>query len=172
VRTRAVSTRSKASEEVDFDRWVGDDAWSILFPGETFKLQGVPESIARGHAEAFMCFHARAYTASALMCRRTLEAMCKDKAATKGSLALNLKELQARGVIDARLYAWADALRIVGNDAAHSVDEFMNKEDAKDGLDFTRAIVEYIYTFTDAFERFKARRIAQKNPPPVPPNPS
>jgi len=98
-----------------------------------------------------------------MMCRRTLEAVCQDKQATKGNLAAKLKILQETGVIDARLYEWADALRLVGNDAAHNVEEFMGKEDAKDGLDFTRAIIEYIYTFTDAFEKFKARRAAQRN---------
>jgi hypothetical protein len=96
------------------------------------------------------------------MCRRALEAICKDKGTTKRTLAENLKELQQKGTIDARLYEWADALRLVGNDAAHNVDEFMGKEDAKDGIDFTRAIVEYVYTFADAFERFQARRAAAK----------
>jgi hypothetical protein len=99
------------------------------------------------------------------MCRRALEAICKDKGTAKRTLAANLQQLQEQRTIDARLYEWADALRLVGNDAAHNVDEFMSKEDAKDGLDFTRAIVEYVYTFTDAFERFRARRAAPKASP-------
>ena len=154
-----VATRT--DEQVGPDEWVGG-AWAVVFPGATFELRGVPEAIARGHHEALMCFRANAYTATAVMCRRTLEGICKNKLTTKRNLAANLKELQDNSVIDARLYEWADALRIVGNDAAHNVEEFMSREDAKDGLDFTRAIVEYIYTFTDAFEKFKGRRQARK----------
>lgn len=161
-----VATRK--DEEVGHEEWAGG-AWAVVFPGATFDLRGVPEAIARGHHEALMCFRANAYTATAVMCRRTLEAICKNKLTTKRTLAANLKELQENAVIDARLYEWADALRIVGNDAAHNVEEFMSKEDAKDGLDFTRAIVEYIYTFTDAFEKFKARRQARKVAPPAAP---
>lgn len=154
-----VATRT--DEEVGHEEWAGG-VWTGAFPGATFDLRGVPEAIGRGHREALMCFRANAYTATAVMCRRTLEAICKNKLTTKRNLAANLKELQENAVIDARLYEWADALRIVGNDAAHNVEEFMSKEDAKDGLDFTRAIIEYVYTFTDAFEKFKARRTARK----------
>jgi hypothetical protein len=150
------------AEEVGFEEWTSPP-WEVVFPGTGHELRGVPDSITRGHGEALRCFQSNAYTAAAMMCRRTLEAVCQDKQATKGNLAAKLKILQETGVIDARLYEWADALRLVGNDAAHNVEEFMGKEDAKDGLDFTRAIIEYIYTFTDAFEKFKARRAAQRN---------
>jgi hypothetical protein len=152
---------SRAEEEVGPDEWTGPD-WKVLFPGGGFELRGVPDTIALSYGEAAVCFRAGASTAAAVMCRRALEAICKDKGVTKRNLAANLKALQDQGTIDARLYEWADALRIVGNDAAHNVDEFMSKEDAKDGLDFTRAIIEYVYTFTDAFEKFKARRASQK----------
>ena len=153
---------SRGEEEVDSEMWSGPN-WTVLFPGGGgFELRGVPDTIARSFGEAVLCFRAAANTATAVMCRRALEAVCKDKGAMKRTLAANLEHLQERGTIDARLYEWADALRLVGNDAAHNVDEFMSKEDAKDGLDFTRAIIEYVYTFTDAFEKFKARRAIQK----------
>lgn len=152
---------SRTEEEVGPDEWTAPP-WKVLFPGASLELRGVPDAIAHSYGEAVVCFRAGANTAAAVMCRRALEAICKDKGVAKRNLAANLKELQEQGSIDTRLYEWADALRLVGNDAAHNVDAFMTKEDAKDGLDFTRAIIEYIYTFTDAFEKFKARRASLK----------
>jgi hypothetical protein len=42
--------------------------------------------------------------------------------------------------------------------AAHDVSSTVSKEDARDLLDFTRALVEYIFTFTESFRKFQERR--------------
>ena len=120
----------------------------------------VPENVARSHLEATRVYHdSSAYVAAALMCRRTLEVMCLDFKQSKGSLASKLKALRDEGVIENRLYDWADdVLRILGNEAAHEVSDDITPEDAKDALDFTRALIEYLYVFQAAYERFKARR--------------
>ena len=41
------------------------------------------------------------------------------------------------------------------------------KEDARDLLDFTRALVEYIFTFTENFKKFTERRAARKAKAPA-----
>lgn len=134
------------------------DEWDLIYPAEPRLGASVPEPMAKGYLEARRCFGAGAPTAAAIMCRRTLETLCKGKGASGRNLAAMLKDLQTKGVIAAQLFEWADELRLVGNDAAHNVEEFVSKEDARDGIEFTRAIIEYVYTFTDAFERFKRRR--------------
>jgi len=92
------------------------------------------------------------------MCRKALELLCAAHGVQAGSLARSVQQLRDQGVIDGRLYEWADALRIAGNEAAHEPGAGMSGEDARDLLEFTRAIVEYVIVVRDRFERYKQRR--------------
>ena len=92
------------------------------------------------------------------MCRKTLEALCVEHSIKERNLATALKKANESGLIDGRLAEWAEELRIAGNEAAHDVDKKMSGEDARDLLEFTEAILEYVFTFRDRFERFQRRR--------------
>ena len=81
-------------------------------------------------------------------------------------LAAGLKKLKETGVIEPRLFEWAEALRTLGNEAAHGVRATISHQDAKDTLEFTEALTEYVFTYRDRFERFKSRR-AKKSPTPT-----
>jgi chloramphenicol 3-O-phosphotransferase len=74
-----------------------------------------------------------------------------------------LKEMRERGIVEQRLYDWADALRDAGNEAAHDVDVTVSAEDARDLLDFTLALGEYLFTFREKFETFKQRRASRSD---------
>ncbi|QPL55161.1 DUF4145 domain-containing protein [Vibrio navarrensis] len=52
-------------------------------------------------------------------------------------------------------------IRALGNDAAHAITANVSKEDAKDCLDLTEALLIYIYSLGHRFEEFELRR--QKN---------
>jgi hypothetical protein len=52
----------------------------------------------------------------------------------------------------------------VGNEAAHEVGTGISPEDARDVADFTHALLEYVFTFREKFERFKKRRMAKQAP--------
>ena len=69
---------------------------------------------------------------------------------------------EAKQLIDGRLKEWADQLRLTGNEAVHDVDAKVSHQDARDTLDFTKALSEYVFTFRDKFEEFKKRRMAKK----------
>jgi hypothetical protein len=69
-----------------------------------------------------------------------------------------LPSLRDAGEIDDRLLEWGNALRMVGNEAAHDVLAEISREDAEDILDFTEAILEYLYTFKERFDQFQERR--------------
>jgi hypothetical protein len=56
--------------------------------------------------------------------------------------------------------------RLGGNEAAHDVDVTVSGRDARDIKDFTKAIVEYLFTIQQRFEEFKSRRAAVKSPTP------
>ena len=151
----------RTGEIYDIDEYDNERAtwgeFQMLYPAPAKLGASVPKSIAEAHAEAEICFSARAYTACAIMCRRALEGICVHHGLKK-NLKANLDELKKQGVIENRLFEWADSLRIAGNDAAHKVDVTFTREDARDVLEFTRALNEYIFTFADAFEQFNKRR--------------
>ena len=131
-------------------------------PSPDRSIREFPEALNSAFQEARSCFRAKAYTATAVMCRKTLEGICKEHGLIKTNLATSLQQMRENGVIDSYLYDWADALRISGNEAAHGVEVTFSKEDAQDILEFTRALLEYIFTFRKKFEDFQNRRKGNK----------
>jgi hypothetical protein len=150
-----------ATEEEDV---FGDD-WGEpqrLYPAqEVNHAVTFPKPIQAAYNEARACYSAGAFTAAAVMCRKALEAICREHGVSERTLAASLKVLREQGVVEQRLYEWADALRDAGNEAAHDVSVTVAPEDASDLLDFTLALGEYLFTFRDRFEEFKKRRAAR-----------
>ena len=141
------------------DEGAGWDMPARIYPAiEKGVSPAIPSSIALTYLEAQTCFRAKAYTATAIMCRKTLEGIAEEHKITVRNLASALKEMRDKGIIESRLYEWADALRISGNEAAHGVSITISPQDAKDILEFTNALLEYVFTFQDRFQQFKKRR--------------
>lgn len=129
-----------------------------IYPALTRDLDvKVPSALRMAFEEGERCFRVHAYTATALMCRKTIEGLCEDQGIKTKNLVQSIKQLQATGIIDERLYDWSDALRLTGNVAAHGVHSSLKRQDAQDALDFTHAIVEYVYVSRDQFRDFKSR---------------
>jgi uncharacterized protein YbaR (Trm112 family) len=136
----------------------------VLYPGAPVLRGVIPPNIGATFLEAHRCYtDAAAYTACAILCRRTLEGICADFGATKGNLQSKLETLKSNGIIDGRIHEWADGLlRDLGNDAAHEIDTVISKADAEHALEFTKAILEYIYVLGVAYKLFKERRRVEK----------
>ena len=117
-----------------------------------------PRDIQSAFEEACACYRAQAFTASAIMCRKTLEGICAAHAVTERTLAAALKKMKNSGLFDERLFEWSDSLRVAGNEAAHGVGLSIAQPDAKDILEFTNAILDYLFSYRDRFEQFKKRR--------------
>ncbi len=148
---------------VEADNGDGPETPSRVYPPKDKQLgRSVPEALREAYNEAVACFRAKAFTASAIMCRKTLEGLCLEHGVKERGLAAGLKKLKDTGVIEARLFEWAEALRTLGNEAAHGVRATISRQDAKDIIEFTEALTEYVFTYRDRFERFKKRR--QKRP--------
>jgi hypothetical protein len=96
------------------------------------------------------------------MCRKVLEGIAEENRITARNLVTSLNEMREKGIIENRLFEWADALRISGNEAAHGVSLVVSATDAKDILEFTHALLEYVFTFQEKFEEFKIRHKAEK----------
>lgn len=131
----------------------------LLYPGpQRAPIQGLPESVERAYEGAVRSFGATLYEPSALMCRRCLEAVCKHFSAQGRDLNQRLDSLASSGSIDPTLKSWAHGVRLLGNEAAHDVDAVVSKEDARDVLDFTEALLLSVFTLRQKHERFLARR--------------
>jgi hypothetical protein len=90
--------------------------------------EAIPVSIRDAFAEGAKCLAVRAPRAAAVMFRRSLEAVVRDKgsaAAVKamddpnGSLYAGLKVMADEHTIDATLASWAKEIRLAGNAGGH-----------------------------------------------------
>lgn len=106
----------------------------------------IPEDIQEILQEAKTTFSAQCYRASAVMSRRTLEAITVDKGETEGVLANRIKNLVKTGVLDKNLGDWATEIRLIGNSGAH-FDPIKNveKEDASQIILFIEELIKYVY---------------------------
>lgn len=136
-----------------------DNESTRLFPPRDKQVNpAFPEPIRNAYKEALSCFKGKNYTAAAIMCRKTLDGICSVHGIKAKNLSLGLKEMKSKGVIESRLFEWAEALRISGNEAAHDVQTTISAQDAKDIIAFTDALLEYVFTFRDKFNEFIERR--------------
>jgi hypothetical protein len=56
------------------------------------------------------------------------------------------------------LLNWAHGVRLVGNEAAHDVETAVSPEDARDILEFTEALLMYVFTLDAKYRSFETRR--------------
>lgn len=140
----------------DGDIW---DTPFVVFPQSDTRVNpNAPRDIQATFEEACACYRAQAYTASAIMCRKTLEGVCSVHGVAERNLSASLRKMKELALIDNQLFEWSDALRMVGNEAAHGVGIVVSQPDAKDAIEFTNAIIDYLFSFRDRFEQFKKRR--------------
>ncbi|MGI9056996.1 MAG: DUF4145 domain-containing protein [Ktedonobacteraceae bacterium] len=106
----------------------------------------IPAEIAEAFAEASKALHADCPRASAVMSRRTLEAITVEKGETSGSLAERLRKLETKGVLHPTLVEWVREVRLVGNSGGHyDVINQVSVEDAGDLLRFVRELLRNLY---------------------------
>jgi len=141
----------------------------VLWPGLDSPLSAeIPEPTRNTLEEARACHRAGAFTASALMVRRTLEAVCTDKGAAGRDLYAKLNSLKEMKVIEGNLADWSHDLRALGNDAAHGTSVVISADDARDALELAEAMLSYVYVLKARYEVFKSRRSNSGGPSPEP----
>jgi hypothetical protein len=129
-----------------------------LYPVSEAVSHAYPAGIRSAFTEALACYRAKGYTATAIMCRKTMEGLADAHGVQERNLGKALRQLQAQNVIEGRLVEWAEELRFSGNEAAHDVNVVISPAEARDIVDFTKALLEYVHTFRLRFEEFRARR--------------
>lgn len=138
-------------------RWESGVVVLYPIPFQTALDSCVPNKIRRAFDEAVACYSNRTLTACLVMCRKTLEALCVEFGASGGTLASKLNSLRDNNTLDPKIFEWASMLRLAGNEAAHDVDNNAS-DDAKDVLDFTRALIDYMYVLEQRYQEYQNRR--------------
>lgn len=151
-------------EEVWEDSWTNPET---VYPGMgTGANPELPERLQSTVQEIRRCYKAKAYTATAILCRKAIETLSFDRGVKERNLAEALEKMREQNLIDGALFDWADGLRLAGNKAAHDVNSNISWEDARDLIEFTEALLEYVVVFRERFERYKSRQseITPKDP--------
>jgi hypothetical protein len=152
---------------------VGPDEWSHfqLYPKILKKTDLVlPPRVNESFREAVLCESAGAWLATAVMVRRTLEAIAKEIDPSAKTLMNGLEALKKKGLISDELHQWGTELRFIGNIGAHPTGDVIERQDANDAMEFLKAIVETIYHLRPKFQEMQRRRKKAKElPAPVVP---
>ena len=142
--------------------WTYDSAERVWPAPSSIELStSIPERIRKDIKDAQKCIAHGIWSAAVVLCGRAVERLAAEKAPGK-TLAAGLAELKGQGVIDDKLFQWADALRRERNLGAHAAEEEVTKENATDVLAFTIAIFEYVYTLAEKYAEFMARKAANQ----------
>ena len=121
----------------------GDRVYPSPLPSPTEK--DIPDLIRLDLDEAKICFSSGAYRAAAVMARRAMQVAAIEKGATGDKLVSQIHSLQQAGKITMDLKDWADAVRWVGNDAAHPNGTQVTKDDAGDVLQLSEQFLHVLY---------------------------
>jgi len=145
----------------DFGDGFEADEPRFVYPEPRSLSQNIPDGLRQEWAEARACFDAKAYKATVVMVRRTLEGTCREQGVSERTLAQSLKKLEQQSKITGMLVEWADLLRVVGNEGAHYTGRDVTREDAEDSLSFAEALLDHLYVLQKRFDEFKSRRVGR-----------
>lgn len=141
------------------DTWSYDHAERLWPTPSLVDLSpAIPEAARRDLKDAQKCIAHGIFSAATVLCGRALERLVAEKTGPGTTLARGLQALKESGAIDSRLLQWAEALRKERNIGAHASTEETTRENAEDVLDFSIAIFEYVYTLSEKYEKYIARK--------------
>lgn len=144
----------------EFQRYLDGPETSQLYPSSRTVSSPLPPKVRESYEEAIRCEQAGVPIATAVMVRRTLEAIGRSFSPSSRTLYQGLERMAESGAISAEMKEWGDALRFLGNISAHPADDdAVTREEAREAMEFLDAIVETIYRLRPRFEAMKARRV-------------
>jgi hypothetical protein len=131
------------------------------FPGETvdFDTTNIPAGVVITFEEAIKCHANQCFVAAAIMVRKTLEELCRDRQASGDNLKARIKALGTKVVLPQELLEGLDDLRLLGNDAAHIESqeyEKVGKEEVEVGIEFTKEVLKAVYQYSALLGRLRA----------------
>jgi hypothetical protein len=109
--------------------------------------------------EAVSCHAHQCYVASAIMVRKTLEEVCKDREAAGKDLKVRIIALGDKVILPEGMLEALHDLRLLGNDAAHlesRVYEDIGQAEVEVAIDVTKEILKSTYQLRGIMSRLKA----------------
>jgi uncharacterized protein DUF4145 len=124
-----------------------------------FDSTNLPAPILASLEEAIKAHGAECFKASALMVRRLLEELCRDKGVTGNDLKAKLAALGGSVVIPQELLTAADELRILGNDAAHveaRAYDAIGPNEATLAIELAKELLKAVYQYSALVSKLKS----------------
>jgi hypothetical protein len=108
--------------------------------------------------EAIICHANECFIAAAIMVRKTLEEMCRERGAKGKDLKERIRDLGTKIVLPSELLNGLDDLRLLGNDAAHIESheyDQVGKEEVEIGIEFTKEVLKSMYQYSALLNRLR-----------------
>ncbi len=114
----------------------------------------IPDEIIDIFSEATTTYYAKAPRATAVMLRRTVEAITAHFGEDKGNLAHRLQVLKDKNILQPSLSEWAKEIRLIGNQGAHyDPANKVTMEDAKQLMNFVEELMKYLFVLPAELNR-------------------
>lgn len=124
------------------------------YPAETidFDSSGLPPLVLHAFKEAVVCHANNCFIAAAIMVRKTLEELCKDRGAVGKNLKEKISDLRSKIILPKELMDGLDDLRLLGNDAAHIESteyENVGPDEVEISIEITKEILKSVYQYSE-----------------------
>src|SRR5207245_124964 len=124
-----------------------------------FDPTNVPTKVLAALEESLTCHANDCFVAAAIMVRKTLEELCRDREAVGSDLKARIKALGTKVILPSELLAGLDDLRLLGNDAAHIESreyDKVGKEEVEIGLELAKEVLKAVYQYSALLNRLRA----------------
>ena len=128
-----------------------------------FDKTNIPVPIVSALEEAIVCHANECFIAAAIMVRKTLEKMCRERGAQGKDLKERIRDLGTKIVLPKELLNGLDDLRLLGNDAAHIESreyDQVGKEEVEIGIEFTKEVLKAMYQYSALLNRLRGLKKA------------
>jgi hypothetical protein len=144
--------------------WKGIHWWPAL--GAADLDESIPPALGEAFVEGIRAHGAKAPHAAAVMFRRTVEGIVRDKGNPEaikqldhGDLPGALLHMNKAGILDKTLYDWAVEIRALGNTGGHfDLFEGVSVEQSQQLVNAVRALLRYVYEEPARIQRVRESR--------------
>jgi|SRR3990172_6915095 len=124
-----------------------------------FDATNIPPPVTSAFEEALTCHAHRCFVAAAIMVRKTLEELCRERGAQGGNLKERIHALGTKVVLPKELLDGLDNLRLLGNDAAHVESQEFNQvgqQEVELSIDVAKEVLKAVYQYSALVDRLQA----------------